>query len=450
MTRNVTPNYKHSSIPAPGRLVPGTALVLDGETVKLRLMAERTASKTHVHTDWLRFTIRRRNVVPTMDSLPEWNPRKRRTFQDHLDTIEYGSEKYDYLSAPAQQIVIRSFVESFQKDHIDPEFVGTLNEAHGLGRDVIKALGPTFTLSEEIGKGQDFYKYRLPILLNGSECGWIGFIASSDGPRQQAQNQTIHVNLFGAACTFAQAGWNKKMADVIDLHRGDITRIDHALDFFDGFNSGYGMKDILADYDGGKMDHLGRRPKPEMVGNWTANGHSRSFYWGSKEAGKQTNAYEKGDQLYGHEARNPWIRFELRWGNKHRVLGTDMLRRPADFFAGASDFHAHLLDSAQAQYQSQNVPCEQRLPVETVTAEVHRVGMWVRETAGACVAACFRFMSFDDFLSICNWEQHKAPGRLRTFAPEQLREAFAAAGKTFSNSVGVFGPPLPTAAQLAY
>ena len=62
-----------------------------------------------------------------------------------------------------------------------------------------------------------------------------------------------------------------------------------------------------------------------MVGDW-ANGHARSFYIGSKEAGKQTNIYEKGDQLFGVETGSKWLRIELRYGNKLRVLSPEMLR----------------------------------------------------------------------------------------------------------------------------
>lgn len=65
-----------------------------------------------------------------------------------------------------------------------------------------------------------------------------------------------------------------------------------------------------------------------MIGDWSANPQDgRSFYFGSKEAGKQTNAYEKGHQLFGFEAGSKWLRIELRYGNKLRVLPVDMVRR---------------------------------------------------------------------------------------------------------------------------
>ncbi|MBW8721324.1 MAG: replication initiation factor domain-containing protein, partial [Polaromonas sp.] len=39
-----------------------SSLVLDGSEVKYRLEAERLASKTPVHVDWVRFTVLRRNA----------------------------------------------------------------------------------------------------------------------------------------------------------------------------------------------------------------------------------------------------------------------------------------------------------------------------------------------------------------------------------------------------
>lgn len=46
------------------------ALVLDGSEIKFRLIAERTAAKTPVHIDWVRFTVLRRNTpAPAVDIL---------------------------------------------------------------------------------------------------------------------------------------------------------------------------------------------------------------------------------------------------------------------------------------------------------------------------------------------------------------------------------------------
>jgi phage replication initiation protein len=371
-----------------------SALVLDGSEVKIRLLAERAAHKTPVHVDWVRFTtIRRNNPAPALDTLfPKldsvWTPEER--LKDAERRLPLGD---------------------------DFEFTTSM-QAFELAGAVALALGPDFTVNQEFKKGHDFYKFRWSIERNGHECGWVGFLSSGDSPRQQAQSQTIHCNLFGAACTFAQPGWNDRIADLVDDRHADLTRCDLALDFFDGYEGG--IQSIQDDYKAGLCNVGGKKLKCNMVGDW-CNGQERSFYIGSKEAGKQTNAYEKGDQLFGPEANSNWLRIELRYGNKLRVLSSEMLRRPADFFAGASDWHALALIKADYQTTAEKVRTIGRLPAETVHAEVARTIRWTLNTAAACIATVFQ-NSGEEFLQFVT--NQKLPGRLRKFAPAEIKSAF--------------------------
>jgi len=199
-----------------------------------------------------------------------------------------------------------------------------------LAEQACEALGPDFSVFPEVRKGHDFYRFRWSIVRNGQECGWVGYLASGDSPRQQAQGKTIHCNLYGAACTFALPGFNDRLAAIVESTNATLTRVDLALDFFDGFAGG--MKRVEADYLAGLMNHGGKSPKCNMVGDW-CNGRARSFYFGSKEAGKQTNVYEKGHQLFGPKDELPrrpghvlqrWrecnrqLRIEPRQGGKKR------------------------------------------------------------------------------------------------------------------------------------
>ena len=156
------------------------------------------------------------------------------------------------------------------------------------------------------------------------------------------------------------------------------------------------------------------------------------MYIGSKSTGKQTNVYEKGDQLFGVDKGSQWVRVELRYGNKMRVLDSDILRRPADFFAGASDWHSLVLTEAGAVFVAQSAPCDKRLPVETVHAEVHRNVRWALNTARATIATAFRHLSNSQFLELCNWETSKVPGRLASFSVAELGAAFKSAMGEFS------------------
>lgn len=402
--------------PAGSKLVRAAqqcALVLDGNTVKLRLTAERAHSGSLVHVDWLRFTVARRRIeTPDVEV---------------LFPSQHGGDWAAYERLRELHRILQSVPDCDQ---------GAGVEAVDLATQVAEALGPDFVVIREPRKGHDFYRHRIAIERAGAEVGWVGFQASSDSPRQQAQSRTVHCNLFGAACTFAAPGWNQRLASLVDAWGGTITRCDLALDFFDGYAGG--IERVKADYEAGKLDVSGKRLKANMVGDWTASSlGARSFYVGSKEAGKQTNAYEKGDQLFGVDAGSKWLRFELRYGNKLRELPVDMLRRPADFFAGASEWHASVLAEAQATVQAEPVKCKGRLPLQTAEAECYRSARHALVNAGPTLAALFRFAEVGFLETVI--ETTKRPARLARFTAAELTRGYAAALRSIL-PVGGAGP----------
>lgn len=390
-------------------------LVLDGDTVKQRIQAERIATRSVVHVDWLRFTVARRFAdTPLVDNL----------FPLPAPGACVGDEK---------TMVQRLHWHISRTE--DCDFTAAM-QAFELAQAVCERLGAEFSVLNEPLKGHDFYKFRWSIQREGAEVGWVGYQASSKNSRQAAQNNTIHCNLYGAACTFAAPGWTSQIADLIDQHQGDITRADLALDFFDGLPGGFDS--VVEDYKNGACDHYGKRLKCNMVGDWI-NGHERSFYLGSKESGKQTNVYEKGDQLYGPEAGSQWHRVELRYGNKLRVLPSDILRRPADFFGGASDWHTGLLLLADTIPQPEPIKCNGRLQAESVEAEVTRNLRWAMNVAAPTIAAAFHHLG-EDFLKLVT--DKALPGRLQRFSPAELSAAFSRATTRFTNAGEVAARPV--------
>lgn len=384
-------------------------LVLDGNTIKVRLQADRDASGVPVHVDWLRFTLPRRAApVPSVDLL----------FPSH-DSVWHQETREGRLAALIATMPDCE-VAGAEGMSFKPDERGAALEAFELGQRVCAALGPEFSLAVEVRKGHDFYKFRWSIMRAEAECGWVGFLSSSSSPRQQAQGRTLHVNLYGVACTFGRFGWREAVADLIDECHGDITRCDLALDFFDGLPGGFDS--VRADYEAGLCNVNGKEPKCNMLGDWV-HGHARSFYFGSKEAGKQTNVYEKGDQLFGVDAGSLWHRVELRYGNKLRVLPTDMLRRPADFFAGASDWHALVLSRASAIVDRSPVKCKQRLQAQTVEAEVSRSLRWAASTAAATFVT---WMLHAPETFVDHVMTTKRPGRLQRFNTDELKAAMSA------------------------
>lgn len=382
-------------------------LVLEGDIVKLRLVAEREQTGNSVHVDWVRFTAMLRAVpAPSVELL--------------FPAVRHDNVHWENTQAAR----LKS-----QKDFNESDYIATA-QALDLAIHAAACLGPQFSVDPEIKKGMDFYKSRFSIILNGTECGWVGFLSSSESPRQQSQAATIHCNIFGTACTFADSGWRDRLADLIDSNEATLTRADLALDFFDGYHGG--IDSVRADYREGLCNVGGRKLKFNLVGDWE-NGHDRSIYIGSREAGKITNIYEKGDQLYGEKANSDWVRFELRYGNKLRVLSTDLLRRPDDFFAGASDWHQSVMLKANAIASAQKVPCLGRLPIETVKAECLRSLRWVRETAAANLAIAFEYLGESEFLSIVTHQ--KLPGRLAKFSRSDIQKQIAPAFKKITELV---------------
>lgn len=377
-----------------------SVLVLDGETVKLRLQAERRESGQSVHVDWVRFTALLRNVeTPSVDLL--W-PAPDCAAVYHFGSKSLGGQEFRRLLSELP----------------DCDF-GASAQALDLARDVCESLGAGFSVDPELKKGMDFYKFRWSIVLNGQEVAWVGFLSSSDSPRQSRQSQTIHANVMGTACTFASKGWNNRLADLIDSNEAVVTRADLALDFFDGYQGG--IEAVRQDYRDGLCNVGGRKLKFNLVGDWE-NNHDRSIYIGSREAGKVTNIYEKGDQLFGEKAGSEWVRFELRYGNKLRVLSSDLLRRPDDFFAGASDWHQSVMHRANAIASAQKLPCKSRLEIETVQAECSRNLRWLVNTAASSLAVAVQCLDTHTLFEMIG--HAKLPGRLKKFSMDQIRDQF--------------------------
>lgn len=423
-------------------MAKSNGLVLDGGEVKFRLGAERQASTNLIHIDWLRFTVFLRNVIPTFEGLPDWNPHAGSKWENYLSTVKFGTDAYDFLSSVAKEKVIRSTVEGFDVERQDTQFQGACSQAFDLAREVAAILGKEFSVNTTLKPGQDFYKYRFAIERNGFESAWVGFLAAGNGKSKGSQDQTIHVNIQGHACTFAETGWREKMAACIDLHAGRITRADLALDMFEGL--GYDFARLLPDYKSGVFKNRGKNPACKLDGDW-GNDSARSIYIGSRTSGKITNIYEKGDQLFGVNAGSTWVRAELRYGDQLRVLPSDILRTPDTFFSGASDWHDALLLQAGASVLAQSLKTTPVLPQQTVVAEVYRNIKWLRDSAASTLRGALRFMDYDTLLELIVPDLKKLPGRLEKFKASELSDAYQSVVDSFK-AIGGIPAPLLTAA----
>ncbi|PAT43511.1 replication initiation factor domain-containing protein [Vandammella animalimorsus] len=382
-------------------------LVLVGNKIKLRLEENRAHAGSLVSVDWLRATF-------------QVKPNHRHIFSP--DVPEY--KKW-----------LRLNVEQYRVDGRDDFRFLPCHEHHALqarwlAEEACAALGADFHIDYMIKKGQDFYRFRVSIMREGHECGWVGFVANTRSAAQERQNNTLHLNLYGHACTFGAPGWQQRMQRLIEAENATITRVDLALDDFEA-SADY-LPQCKADYEHGLMNVAGQEPKMNMVGCWRSDGkgHSRSLYIGSKEAGKQTNIYEKGHQLFGPESGSTWTRIELRYGNKLRVISPQVLTNPDSFFSGASDWHAQQLRIAkQAQGVSsatapESIKVTPRLAIQTVKAEVFRNARWLFNVAAPSVLQAFK-NSGDEFLQL--FMHKEKPGRLKRFSDKEISAVYPSA-----------------------
>jgi len=141
---------------------------------------------------------------------------------------------------------------------------------------------------------------------------------------------TMMVDLTGKGCSLVN-DWQAVYATLQDLD-ARITRADTALDLLEGFT--LDQFDDL--YRSGEFNCGGRIPtRRYFEGGHSGDLHAlgRTLYLGKKANGKELCIYEKGKQL--GDPASEWLRIEIRFGNKDRVIPHDIVINPTTYFAGA-------------------------------------------------------------------------------------------------------------------
>jgi len=280
------------------------------------------------------------------------------------------------------------------------------------GRDGL-ALFPLSNAHPVEDSGMDFYAARSPLYYEGS---LVGFVLA--GGKSANQANTVHFNLFGGACLHFGPDQLRALADWIDSMGGWITRADLSLDVWQGLE----VERVRDAWKAGEFDVRGKRPGQKEHGSWSS-GHSRTFGVGSRGTGKLLRAYEKGDELLGHEANDPWVRVEVEFRNSHRIIEADVLRRPADFFAGAYPWCAAYLEEIDLHVDRAVIPTVSELKDKTAEAAVTRSVDWSVLTAAPTICALWE-MGGDLIAEIVERNRHRVPRRFLGFKQQDLRDAF--------------------------
>ncbi|MEO6028470.1 MAG: replication initiation factor domain-containing protein [Candidatus Binatia bacterium] len=171
---------------------------------------------------------------------------------------------------------------------------------------------------------------------HGRERSAIGFLAFGG----ESQNGRWLLSLTGVGCGFVR-DW-EAIADLLESLEARITRLDLAVDFLDGEHT---VEHVLDWYQAGGFAFPGKTgPKSKLAGDWLGERDGRTVYVGKSENGKSCRAYEKGRQLGDPESQ--WLRIEVQYGNRDRVIPFSALIERDAFFAGAYPVLESLISAA--------------------------------------------------------------------------------------------------------
>lgn len=281
---------------------------------------------------------------------------------------------------------------------------------------LVEILAGALEVGHTEDRGMDYYSVRTALMHCGEVVGWV-----LAGGKSRAQAGTVHFNLFGSALLNIPVTRYAYLRSWLESSNATITRVDLSLDIWKGLD----ISDVPKAWLAGAFDVRGKRPKQAEQGSWTA-GHSRTFYVGSRASGKLARVYEKGDELFGHEHGDEWVRIEVEYRNACRIIDYGVLDRPGDYFAGAYKWCADRLEEASAQFEAEALLVVNRgdaLKDKTAEAAVTRVARWIKRTAAPAIAA-FLDHSGDAFFTLIEGECDRVTGRLKGFDRPSLRRAF--------------------------
>jgi len=253
----------------------------------------------------------------------------------HLQA-EAGNGRYSIIETPNRNINSdpnAAFIDwlnfSFSVDSFYKKFP-TVDSITTSGIDVVTAISEKlsemfgFGVTSKCEGGKNFYKESYVI-----GDGW-GFLCIGGSH----QKNTCLIMLNGTGCTaLRERDWQKKVYSFLGVVEGKITRVDCTADFFDGE---YNLDMAEKQYIDGDFNNGGKEVSARQAGNWLKpDGTGRTLYIGKKENGKELCVYEKGKQLGGKwaESFKDWVRVELRYGAKDRVIPLDVLLYPGQYLS---------------------------------------------------------------------------------------------------------------------
>jgi phage replication initiation protein len=173
-------------------------------------------------------------------------------------------------------------------------------------------------------------------LIPFAMCMWGG----------EQQRGRAMISIEGGGCR-AIKDWSKFRDYLESLKNSRITRVDLAVDLLDGDYTVDDAKDWVLQ---GDFNNGGRPPRIDTQGDWLTQVHGRTLYVGQSQNGKMMRAYEKGKQL--GDLESDWVRFEVQFGSKDRIIPFEILTDRDKFFAGAYPALKPVLDVASEKIKT--------------------------------------------------------------------------------------------------
>ncbi len=214
------------------------------------------------------------------------------------------------------------------------------------------------------GKGWFGYKERHDIHHLDGQVN-LGLIAH--GGSNQRGTASIQLNAQGCALI---ADWKLLQAWCME-HARKITRIDLAHDDFEG--QVLSIAQALQWHSQGMYSHNGAREghtavKATLIDD-LASGDGRTFYIGRRGSGKILRIYEKGKQL--GDKSSLWVRAEVEFKDKDRIIPWDILTNPAHYLAAAYPCLGFL---SQVQVKIKTISKAAKTSIEAATYHLRNMG----------------------------------------------------------------------------
>lgn len=145
----------------------------------------------------------------------------------------------------------------------------------------------------------------------------------------ESQRGRAMLDLSGECCGCV-SDWRVFACFLESLPEARLTRVDTAVDLLEGE---FTVDQAVTWVEQGLFNCRGREPSTRTDGDWLRKHEGRTLYVGKPKNGKGLRCYEKGKQLGNLESA--WVRFEVQFGNRDRVLPFEILTDPTKYFVGA-------------------------------------------------------------------------------------------------------------------